>query len=282
MKKIILLSLITFGALQADVINLSTFGGTINYSSNSLKDKGYSTGIYFSKGNLSYLFETQYERTNIKYKNNAFKHLIQNEITMRYSSYYKNAFWRIGLHANSTNDITLNNGNTAILGAGYYIYNKNNKLELSSNVYYSLYANGTDLNLTKKNIDITQISPELKYTYGSGNFKSILSLKYNYEISNYSKDKTLNSVEGSLYLGYSNFFLSGSVYSGKMRTGVKNGGFSVINSKDLYKNGYNINTGFYIRNFNVKVSYGENTFNEFLVAKNVKNNLMYVSIGYRF
>jgi hypothetical protein len=49
-----------------------------------------------------------------------------------------------------------------------------------------------------------------------------------------------------------------------MKTGVKDGGFTVMNTLDLMKDGYDVKIGYYISAGAIMtISYGENNYQEF-------------------
>ena len=73
-NKVILGSLVVTSSLFADVATVLPYFTTLDYTNNaneSAKKDGTISGMYYSYGNLNYLFEMDYSYTNIKYKNSC-------------------------------------------------------------------------------------------------------------------------------------------------------------------------------------------------------------------
>jgi hypothetical protein len=191
--------------------------------------------------------------------------LDQDDITITFSKYFSNWMFKIGNHNISTNDPLLEDGNVIITAVGGYTFNWYSKFSYGLEGYYSTYSDGQDELNDSKSISIIQYTPYFSFFKSfSINLKNNISVKYNYQqASDYVKDN-YESYEISDTIYYKNFFTSLKYYDGKMRTGVKDGGFTVMNSLDLMKDGFDVKMGYYLSaNSIIALSYGENNYQEF-------------------
>lgn len=283
MKKLVSLGLIAGALFAKEVTTIVPYYAVLDYGNKSSKDNGNIKGIYFSNGTLNYLFEFAYSKTDIKYKNSATPNLIQDEITAIYSNYFVNKSFKIGIHSNSTTDTDLQNGNTLIFGAsgwkwlGYY-----SKLTFGADFYTSYYANGKDLKYKTAKVRVNQISPFISYYKAYKSFLNTITFKLNYEkISAY--DESLTSYELKDNFAKGKFYAEAEIFTGKMRTGIKDNGFTVYNSKDKYKNSYKIKAGYYLKsNLKADISYTYNKFDEFGNQKDTTNSVIVATVSYSF
>jgi|FLOH01.1.fsa_nt_gi hypothetical protein len=277
MKKLILASLVMASAVMADVTTVTPYAGMIGYDSStasSLKDDAKFTGLYTSVGNLSYLFELAYGYTDINYKSATQENLKQHDITMKYGKYYEHFTWNAGLHYINNNEKNtfkdLSDGYIAIIGVDGYTWFGYNKLTYGVDMYYSLYTdahNDTSLASTTK-VDVIQFSPKLMHSKMiNANTKNTIVLKANFIKANDYKDSSYTSYEISDTLGYKSFFTTLTYNGGKMRSGVKDGGFTVYNTKDLLRNAYSAKLGYYFTpKLEADVSYTKNNYEEYDAA----------------
>lgn len=277
MKKLIFTSLVIASAAMADVKTVTPYAGTIEYdssSTSSLKDNAKFAGLYTSVGNLDYLFELAYSYTDINYKSATQENLKQHDITMKYGKYYKNFDWHVGLHYINNNEKNsfkdLGDGYVGIVGLDGYKWFGYNKLTYGADIYYSLYADAhNDTSLTSTtNVSIIQFSPKLMYSKVINvNTKNTILLKANFIKANDYKDSSYTSYEISDTLGYKKFFTTLKYNGGEMRSGVKDGGFTVYNTKDLLKSAYSVKIGYYFTpKLEIDASYTYNNYEEYDAA----------------
>jgi len=274
MKKIILASVIATSALMADVKTVTPYVGTINYDSSSaksIKDNAKLAGFYSSVGNLDYLLEFAYGYTKINYKDGTIQDLKQHDITLKYGKFYKSFAWNAGLHYINNNESgtikDLADGYTAILGLEGYKWFGYNKLTYGVDTYYSYYRHAFNdtSRASETKVGVLQISPKIMHSKAiSINTKNTIALTANFIKANDYKNSTYSSFELSDTLGYKKFFTTLKYNGGEMRSGVKDGGFTVYNTKDLLKDAYSAKLGYYFTpKLEADVSYTYNNYQEY-------------------
>ena len=302
-NKIILYILICATFAQAEVTTILPFKASLKYGDKSTKEKGIINGFYISNGTLNYLTEFAYSHTDIEHKNTATNNLVQDEVTMVYTKFNPNYSLKIGLHTNSTTDVDLQNGNTLILGTTIWKWFGYDKLTFGLDYYTTYYVNGKDLNGTATPIRVHQVSPSLTYFKNIGTFNNTLSIKGNFtKVEGYIIDKTtetttnetkedefeaLNSVEVKNTFAYKSLYLELGYFSGKLRTGIRDAGMTVYNSKDIIKQSASAKIGFNIAGtLNTSVGYTATTFDEYGGildnTKDVTNKAMVATISYSY
>jgi len=277
MKKIILAGALIGVALLADTKTITPYLGAISYDSStakSLKDSAKLGGFYTSIGNLNYLFELSYTYLNINYKSGALENLKQHDIVAKYGKYTKNYAISGGLHYINNNEKNtfkdLGDGFTAIIGAEAYKWYNYNKLSYGVDVYYSRYADAhTDSSLASTTtVDLWQFTPKLSFSKAINvNTRNTVSAKINYIKANDYKTSSYTSYELSDTLGYKSFFATLKYNGGKMRSGVKDGGMTVYNTKDLLRNAYSATLGYYFTpTLEASIAYSRNNYEEYDAA----------------
>ncbi len=276
MKKKILISLGLASQLLAEVTTVIPYVADIQFTKDSLqspKDSGKILGTYLSYGDLSYLLEFDYAKTNIGYKDSTVSDLTQDDLTLAYSAYGPKFMWKAGIHKINTTDTGLGDGIVYLGTIGNYFWDNYDKYSLGIEGYYSDYKNGSG------NI-VTQFTP-----YGSFS-KSIsiearndLTLKLNY-IDN---ETTYISYEADNTFYYRNSSTTIKYYTGEMKTGIKDGGNTVFNSKDILLNGYGLKFGYTLfKDATVSASYGKNYFKVSSTSPKASNAVTVASFQYSF
>ena len=298
MKKIILAGLLTTSAVMADVKTVTPYVGAINYDSSSaksLKDTAKFAGLYTSVGNLNYLLEFAYGYTKINYKDGTITDLKQHDITLKYGKFYKNYAWNAGLHYVNNNEKgaikDLGDGYIAIAGVEGYKWFGYNKLTYGVDAYYSYYTDAfTETSLVATtNVGVLQISPKITYSKAINiNTRNTISLIANFINANDYKDSSYSSFEISDTLGYKKFYATLKYNGGEMRSGVKDGGFTVYNTKDLLKSAYTAKLGYYFTpKLEADVSYTRNNYQEYDAANLVllpegTSSIAVISMSYSY
>jgi hypothetical protein len=273
--------------LFGDVTTLLPYVANLKYDASaakSTKDTGKIGGMYFSHGNLEYLFELDYAKTDITYKNRALSHLLQDDITLAYSVYRKNYFMKLGLHHINTTDRDLGNGNTLILTFGENKWKGYDKYTYLLETYYSTYKNGyNDLNISKS-IGLLQVSPGFTYSKAINiNTRNIVHMKVNWVHTNDYTKKNYYSYEIQNTLYYKRFFVNAKLYGGQMISGVKDGGNTVFNTKDILKSGYGIKLGYYITpSMVLSAGYDRNNYREYQSIQDGSFNVASLTFSYTF
>lgn len=286
-NKLLLGAALMTSTLLADVTTILPYVATIKYSNDSaksIKDSGTVGGVYFSHGNLDYLVELDYAKTDIKYKDGLYDNLKQDDITAAYSRYFESFFVKLGLHHTSTTDPTLGNGDTLIATLGGYTWDNADKYSYTIESYYSRYKNGFDeLNVAKK-ITLFQLTPSVTVSKAIDiNTRNNFTVKLNFITTNdYIQDSYFSyEVQDTLY--YKSFFVNAKVYGGEMKTGIKDGGNTVYNTKDLLKNGYGLKLGYYITpSMILSAGYERNNYREYESTKDGSFDVGLLTFTYTF
>lgn len=287
MKKIILSSLvIASGLLASDVSTILPYVATINYDNTdkSTKDRGILGGIYISNGNLDYLTEFNYSHTDISYKDSNLTNLKQDDFTLTFAKYYKAFIVKGGIHYVSTTDTDLGDGTVIIGEFGGYSWRGYDKYSYGLEGYYSYYKDGFDENDIAKKIGIIQFTPYYRFSkYLDSNTRNTFVVKVNHIIANDYISKSYTSYEVENTLSYRKLSTTLKAYGGKMKTGVKDSGHTVYNTKDLLKDGYSIKFGYSInKDLRFSASYAVNNFEEFGQTGETSNSVALAALSYSF
>ena len=287
MKKIILGTLLISSSAFCDSSTILPYGGLINYDNStdgSAKDEGKIAGVYFSEGDLNHLWELDYARTVINYKDTTLSDLKQNDITLTYSRYLTNYMYKIGYHNISTSDTDLGDAHTLMLGIGGYKWKGYDKISYGLESYYTLFKDGHDDLGISKNIDILQLSPNFTYSKAINvNTRNNITLKGNYIYAGDYQDNNYFSAELEDTLYYKKFFTTASGYVGEMKTGIKSGAHTVYNTKDLLKNGYGLKVGYYFKpNLSATIGYSIDNFKEYQKTVDTSSSATVATLTYSF
>jgi len=286
-KKIILGSMIAASSLFADVATILPYVASIDYTDNaaeSAKKDGTIGGIYYSYGNLSYLFELDYSHTNINYKDSTKSDLKQDDFTVTYSGYYPTWMYKVGVHHVDTTDTDLGDGDVLVTALGGYQTYGYDKFTYGLEGYYSNYSDAYDEDGVQKKINIYQLTPYIGYSKAIDiNSRNNLNFKINYVNSGDYKTKDYTSYEVEDTFFYKKVYTTLKVYGGKMKSGVKDGGHTVYNTKDLMKDGYSIKVGYYIdKNMAISASFARNNFEEYGKTGEASNDIAVATFSYTY
>jgi len=286
-NKVLLSTLLLTGTLFAEVTTLLPYAAKLNYDSSptkSTKDNGTIAGMYFSYGNLDYLFELDYAKTNIKYKNTAASDLSQDDITVAYSLYAEKYFFKLGLHHVNTTDVDLGDGNTVILTFGENRWDGYDKYSYAIETFYSTYKDGFDDLNVAKSIGILQVSPSFTFSKAINlNTRNNFHIQANWiNTSDYLKNNYYSyEVQDTLY--YKSFFVNAKFYGGQMISGVKDGGNTVFNTKDVLKSGYGMKVGYYFTPSSlISLGYEVNNYREFGSTEDGSYSVALLTYSYSF
>jgi hypothetical protein len=299
MKKLLMGTLLISAAAYADVATVLPYYGQVNYDNapeKSLKDTSKFGGVYTSVGNLGYLFEFAYNYFDTDYKDTVpASNLKQHDLTMVYSKYYPHYMIKGGLHyINNNEKVTfrdLGDGLVGIVGVAGYTIDSTSKTTYGLDIYYSRYSsahNDTTKTYTTS-VDLWQFTPYIEYGHTfSENVGNKVGLKVNMIRANDYKDDSYVSYELSDTLTYKNAYLTLSYMGGDMKSGVRDNGFSVYNTKDLYSDSYSAKLGYNMtKNLNASINYTVNDYQEFNAATlqllpEGKNTIIYAALSYTF
>ena len=299
MKKIVIATLLVAGSLMAEVVSITPYVGGIKYDTDinkTFKDSATFGGLYSSVGNLSYLLEFSYNYVKIKYKDSlAVDDLVQHDLTMRYGKYYTNFMYKVGLHYINNNEKDnfrdLGSGYVAILGVAGYNWFSYDKLTYGLDAFYSAYLNAHDdssLNSTK-NVDIVQFTPYVAYSKAINiNMRNDFSATaYIINASDY-RDSSYISYEFSNTCVYKSFYTTLKYLTGDMKSGVKDGGMTVFNTKDLFTSSYSAKVAYYFTPaLEADLTYSVNKYQEYdainlLQLPESSNKIAVLSMSYSF
>lgn len=298
-KKIVIISLVSFNCLSADVLGLMPYIGTIKYdnsSSKSLKNDASFLGLEASVGDKEYLLEAAYRYTNISYKDSLnIQDLKQHDLTMIYHAKYSSYALKVGAHYINNNEATsfkdLGSGYIGIAGLEGYNFFDEDKFTYGVDAYYSVYPYAHDDTTSSYTqlIDIVQFTPYVEYSMVvNPSVRNDLSLKLNAIASTQYKDPGYLSFELSNTFVYENFFAVVKIFAGEMKSGVVDGGLQVINTKDLYTSSYSAKVGLYLApTLALDASYTMNDYQEYnantlTLAPEGHNSVAIVSLSYSY
>lgn len=185
----------------------------------------------------------------------------------------------------------LGDGYIAIAGVEGYKWFGYNKLTYGVDAYYSYYTDAfTETSLVATtNVGVLQISPKITYSKAINiNTRNTISLIANFINANDYKDSSYSSFEISDTLGYKKFYATLKYNGGEMRSGVKDGGFTVYNTKDLLKSAYTAKLGYYFTpKLEADVSYTRNNYQEYDAANLVllpegTSSIAVISMSYSY
>jgi len=242
MKRLVTLSIIAtssiFGASSAMM-----FGGYLDYSSNSIKDKGYYGGIYYSYFTSPYKLELDVEHMELSYKNGSPKYK-QSDLTVVGNYYlgYNTAF-KLGIHNIFIDQENNPNKYDNIIFAGITHY-KTYKYNFGFDIYRSDYDG----------FNVVQFSPRGGFNFG--NYKSKLGSFYlggqlNFiDISKVGYANKTDYINLDLKLQNFNGPFTTELFTslGKNSYKVANNGFSVYNLKEEYKYTYGASVAYKFKN----------------------------------
>lgn len=278
MKKLLLTASILAATLNAEVISLLPYGGSLSYdtdSAKSVKDTATLYGVHATVGTLKYLIEVDYLKTDISYKNTSFENLNQDDITFAYGRYFENFMLRGGIHYISNNDPILGDGYVGFGTLGGYNYVGYDKYSYGVEAYYSKYDN---------NVSLAQFTPYFSaYNAINVNWGNTLVLKANYQVTpDYAKSNYLSyDVSNTIY--YKSIYLTLRGYGGEMVSGVKDSGFTVINTQDLMQTGYGAKLGYYFTPSAIlSLSYDVNNYEEVNLVEAGSSSVVMASFYYGF
>jgi len=289
MKKTVISATLIASSLLAEVVTILPYAATLSYttdSAKSIKDSSTLYGVHTSVGTLSYLLEFDYAKFQTNYKDPTFEKLNQDDISIAYGKYFTNFMIRGGAHYINSNDVFLGDGYSVFVTLGGYNYFGYNKLDYGVDGYYTSFSQGRDeLNTdVVKPVSIIQISPYLSYYKALNiNWGNTIVVRYNYQMAKDYIQESYGSIEVSDTIFYKQAFLTLKGYSGEMRTGVKDSGFTVINTLDLMKSGYGIKLGYtFAYTTTISIGYDTNTFREVDLTEDGTNSAIVASLNYRF
>jgi hypothetical protein len=239
------------------------YGGVINYSGSTTRDKGNVLGMYMSSYGAPYKTELDLGHTTISY-NDGSPDLKQTDFTGIIDCYQGyNWVYKGGIHYISSDDSLTNKGKIFIAGATYY---KANKYNMGMDVYYSDYDNESD------SPKVWQFTPKAGISFGQynsdlGSFYAEVKLDYINLTQSVTTTKTVGNIMtnttttttttfkgsyASSQISLSNykgaFTTSVAFWGGERVYAVDNGGFVVNNLSDKQKGGFKFSEAYKINN----------------------------------
>ncbi len=299
MKKLLFSALAATAIASADVATVLPYYGTIDYDSaigKSLKESSKFGGVYTSVGNLGYLFEFAYNYLDTSYKKSlGIPNLKQHDLTLVYSQYRETQMLKSGLHYIKNNeDATfrdLGSGIVGIVGISSYSFTPKSKTTYGLDLYYSHYgsAHSERSTATTDTVTLWQFTPYIEYGKTlSPALSNKFTLKANLITTKDYKDDSYVSFEVSDTIGYRSAYLTLGYLQGDFRSGIRDNGFAVYNTKDLYSRSYQAKVGYYFTpKLNLNLAYSANDYREFNAATlqlmpEGRNTILYGAASYSF
>jgi len=277
---------ISYSVLAQDDLKISgmVYSYGLSYNNSILKDNGYVFGIYGSMG-LGYAssLEAAYEYTHIKYKANN-PDLNQNDVTVVFTNYsIPETKLRAGFHYITSDDDYTDEGYTIIASVGKY---KMYVWDANLDMYYTHYKNYV-LPDNSKGLDVYQLSPNVGFGWGNPNtsgrfyFKTIATYIRHSDDVGFGKDFVSLEERVTYILGP--LAVTGSIWLGERSFMVDNGGFTVFNLKEKYKNGYGIKATYILsKNLSISGAIRKQQFEEVDNPKDVDIYTYGVNLGFLF
>ena len=283
----------------ADVVSVTPMIGKIQYDdslSKSLKNDASLLGLRTKITNKSYIFDIAYSYSDIKYKESQnIDDLNQHDLSLIYISKNSKYALKIGGHyINNNESDTYKDLGTGYIGiAGLEAYQSFNQVKFTYGVeaYYSVYPTAHSDKSTAYTllIDVVQFTPYLKYSLVlNQSLRNDLSFNINAIASTQYTDPGYLSYEVKDTLVYRNFYAVLRAFVGEMKSGVKEGGLEVMNTKDLYTSAYSLKVGYYLSpTLALDFSYGINFYQEYnakklLLSPEGHNSKEIVSLTYSY
>lgn len=246
----------------------------------STKDTGTISGVYVSSGDLSYLLEADFAKTNISYKDKTTTKYSQTNSSLFYSHYRPKFMAKIGVHTINTNDTSLGNGSIYALIINGYHWKKYDKHTYGIELFASEY---------EKKVSLMQYSPHYIHSQAIDiNTRNNIELKVNYITTNdyittSANVKSWTSFEFANTLYYKKWALLLKAYGGEMKTGVKDSGSTVFNNKDLLKTGYTTKINYFMSpSSNISIGYSSNSYREDGAEQDGINTAILVTLSHTF
>jgi hypothetical protein len=298
-KKIVILSLVSYTCLASDVVTVMPSLSLIKYdssSSKSLKDSAFILGVETTIKKQNYLLDLTYNYTNIEYKAPVdLQNLGVHDLAMIGNLNYLNYLLKVGVHYIRSGENVgfrdLGTGYVGIAGLQGSNYFSENKLTYGLDTYYSVYptAHNEETTASTLLIDIMQVTPYVKYSMIlNPSLRNDVSFKVNAIASTQYKDPGYLSYKFKDTLVYKNYYAILNIRRGEMKSGVTEGGSKVINTKDLYKDAYELRAGYYVmEDLAVDLSYGINYYQEYNAATLAllpegKSSVGMISLSYNY
>ena len=281
-----------------EITLLPYFGGTYydKNSAKSLKSSGGYGGLYTSFSGQEDIFEVAYNYAETTYKSSTpLSNYSQHDLTLKYSRQTKNALFQVGVHTILNNEDTiytdLGSGYIGFIGIGGHHKFSEDALVYGLEAYYSLYTDAhSELSRSQtKMISLGQFSPYFTYKAMLENtFRNDFTFRVNIINATDYQDPNYFSYDFSDTMVFDNSYITLHYIGGEMKSGVSNGGLTVINNKDLYKGTYNITLGYFeTRGLAYDLNYALNTYQEYnpdtlkFLPKGVSSTL-FASMSYKF
>ncbi|NOQ30082.1 MAG: hypothetical protein GQ570_03055 [Helicobacteraceae bacterium] len=230
LKKLSLVSLLT-ASLLADITTVVPYAGLLNYSSESIRDNGYFSGLYASNASWTNKFEIGAEYTTFQYKNRAITPLVQRDFTIAYTRYFTEKYNLKGAyHLISSSDDATDGGNIYLLN---FTTNPSKKLDISLEAAYSSYKDS--FNVLQGRTSVGRVFGDYNSMLGSFHVQGA----YKYIKPSTATINNLKSSYDSFHMEVINyngdFTTTLSTWTGSEVYAVTNGGFSVDNLADEKK-----------------------------------------------
>ena len=277
MKKLLTAVLLTGIGFAANV-NIVPYGGFIDYSKYTIKDKAYDGGVYVGYFNLPYKFEIDGEFLQLKYKD-TIPDYYERDLTF-IGSYFVCNNYKIKLGIRNMFIDQKNNSDdydkTFIAGLLYYKYLKYN---MGFDYYYTSYDN----------FHVSQITPKFGFYFGNyysdeGSFYfgadiNIIKISDKY-IADTKDDTYVNSdISLSNFKGPWKTTLKASL--GKNTYKVAKGGFVVYNLGEEYHYTFGIDINYKLNKKSaLTIGYSRSRFDE--NNQKAYSNVYTASVSYSF
>lgn len=269
----------------AEVSTFVPYYGTLNYGDTGRFDNGKFYGAYMSRGNLSYLMEFSYLHNIINERLNPDVDLSQNDFTFIYSHYFLDLSYRLGFHYTNTDDQTLGDGYTMIMGISKWKWFGYDKLTYGADFYNSYYSSAHDLRDQPTPIYVHQLTPYFSFLkVFNKNISTVLEVKANFEyIPLFQNDRSYTSYEFKDTVYYQKISLAIGAFKGKMRVGIQDRGMSIINLRDIQTGGYQMSLGYDItQELNTNLSYISTDYDEDHTHFILKSSAIILNLKYTF
>ncbi len=227
-------------ALAETEISTLSYGAYFDFDDKSPKSNGYLVGGYVSfNKDKTHLFEFGYDRTSLDFGTAGT--LDQNDITAKYTRFFVDRSYKIGLRGTISEDDNLaSDGYVGILGVEAF---KAYDYVAGIDAFYSRYDNVVfEANGVGQGVNAYQLSPFYgKYfptAIGKGWYlQGKLDLT---QVDSAGQDAFRTAVEGLVTWYSGPYSLTAKGFVGQRQFFVDTGGFTSYNLADLYKGGVKV------------------------------------------
>ena len=272
----------------------------LDYNNSNLKDSANGWGLYnyFGLGLYTYV-EYSYDKLEVESGDNSIEqdsHVISLN-RKRFTNYYTLQHWSLGTNIVNSNELSSVNHDATSVWFGWSILN----YPKVADSWFTSWGYGFQLISTKQSdilsslplppvsnkLSVEQVSLQANVSSYSTILKGVITRKVTLhhiivEESNLFEDLAYNSIEYSLSLYKKDWTFVFNLFHGDQLYILKNDGFILLNSEDIYTFGWSLNASYKISNSsNISFNYGYSEYDD-SQDNHVDVNVFSLSFNHKF